>query len=95
MNRWSEHTHIKECEQCKTTITFDGCWKIYRAKCSYEFVYWETEEFKPIQIGCQNSPEYNSFFCKEHRGKQLSFKIGDETVKIDPKTIKPTKLSNI
>lgn len=78
--KWSNHTIFNE--KCNQTTTFDGNWKCWRAKCAFDGLAKKTTEFGDIATGCTNSPSRNSYYCLEHIGNEMSFRIGEKTMKI-------------
>ena len=90
---WS--THIHNHSLCNKTLTFDGLWKIHRAKCSYQKGKLKSNEFGKIVTGCINTPNRNSFFCSAHKDKQLFFNVNEKYIPLNPKSIIPKALGNL
>jgi len=76
-NKWSNHGHLDRLDNCSIAIIIDGIWKIARPKCVYDQIAFFSKEFGLIQTGCRKTPNINSYFCKEHAGKDLIFKTCD------------------
>jgi len=93
VNKWSKHTHAKNCRECNLTVTLDGNWKIKRRKWAYVSVTIKTKEFRKIITGCRAYPCKNSYFCKSHQGKDLIFN-GPNSKKVcfTPNRIKITRM---
>ena len=89
--KWSNHIHSDK--NCNKTITFDGLWKIWRNKCSSNNGILNSPEFNSISIGCPNTPERGSYFCKDHKNQQLEFLVNGHLLRLDPTLIKPKSMS--
>ena len=59
---------------CGFTITIDGNWKLTRAKCCFDSIFIRIKEFGKLITGCRKTPNINSYFCKNHHGKDLFFR---------------------
>ena len=92
VTKWSSHTH-DNLGDCKQTLTFDGLWKTTRAKCCYDDIEAKTD-FGPIPIGCIKSPTKGSYYCKQHQGVGLVFKVDDKKRVYKPEDIRATKIHN-
>ena len=88
--KWHPRSHHPHCNK---TITMDGCWKCSRAKCCYDEIYYKTEEFGDLQIGCIETPDRGSYYCKKHVDYELAFNVNGGKLKIKPKDIKISKFS--
>lgn len=89
---WSSHTQKNKCELCNRTIIMHGNWKICRLKCCFEAIYQRTVEFGKLITGCRQTPNINSYFCKNHQGEDLVFNTENgEKVCFHPNQIKITR----
>jgi hypothetical protein len=89
--KWSGHKH--DDINCNKTITIDGNWKLYRAKCCFEGVAFNTEEFGPIFIGCPETPAVKSYYCDKHSSQSLALRIGNNIKQFRPNKIQISKTS--
>ncbi len=95
IKKWSQHKHLNDNPLCNFTLTMDGDWKLGRPKCLHGDVYYNSEELGPIKIGCRNTPERLSYYCKEHSHYEAKFQVNDEVIAVNPSLIKLQKLSMI
>jgi hypothetical protein len=87
---WAKHKH--DVPDCSFTITIDGCWKIYRAKCAQDIDEIFSKEFGSIVTGCRESPLPGSYFCGAHKDFKLKFFDGKNQLLLKPSDIKLQKL---
>ncbi len=95
IKKWSQHTHAKSFKStCSMCWVADGLWKLTRFRCIYSDADTDisTPEFKNIEIGCEQSPEPGSYFCKQHSGYEIKFKYNNLLVSINPTLIEPLRL---
>lgn len=93
VTKWSDHKHLNSNPLCNFTLTMDGDWKLGRAKCLHGDLYYNSEEFGSIKIGCKNTPDRQSYFCKDHRQYETKFQVHDDVIVVNPSLIKLQKLS--
>lgn len=94
VHKWIGHSHSKINDtKCNLTITMDGCWKIARAKCVYDKINFNSDIFGKIRTGCRKTPNINSYFCKDHHGHDLVFKINNgKKICFNPMQIKTSEM---
>ena len=95
VKKWSAHRHAKPTENCNKILVLDGNWKVSRLKCTYDNLWYKTAEFGECRVGCTNTPERFSYYCKEHSSYELEFDVDGEKLRVKPKDILVSKLSNI
>ena len=93
VNKWAKHNH--DVSDCSFTITIDGCWKIYRAKCAQDIDEIVSKEFGNIVTGLSRIASLGSYFCEEHKDFKLKFSDGTNQVFFRPADIKLQILGNI
>ena len=92
--KWSQHDHIIPDALCGFTITIDGNWKLTRAKCCFDSIFIRIKEFGKLITGCLKTPNINSYFCKNHHGKDLIFRARkNKKVCFHPNRIQVTRKS--
>ena len=91
--KWSDHKH--DVKYCNKTITIDGNWKTSRAKCCYDAVYFKSDEFDDIQLGCEQTPARSSYNCKKHADFELAFNVQQNIKHYKPNEIKLSRIGNL
>ena len=93
VEKWSRHEHKHTVLKCNEALCYDGNWKIYRAKCSFDKIYSKVGHFGEVRVGCTESPLPMSYFCKIHQNAKLTFQFGDEYIELKPENIQVEKKS--
>lgn len=91
IQKWTHHEH--HVNFCNKTITIDGNWKLFRAKCLEEDGDFISREFGSIPTGCRETPSRGSYHCEQHSSSDCKFYVNGHQLCFNPLTIKPTRLS--
>jgi hypothetical protein len=95
IKKLSFHKHAKAFKStCNFSWVADGLWKTTRFRCinSDKETDRNTNEFKKIDLGCNNSPSLNSYYCSKHSGYELKFKYNGHLISINPTFISKLRL---
>ena len=95
VKKWSNHTHKNSEKSCNDAVVYDGNWKLSRLKCVYDQVWYKSNEYGEIQIGCPNTPNRNSYYCSLHSNYELSFFVNGVKRKVKPCEIRISKKSRL
>jgi hypothetical protein len=96
VKKWSQHVHTKPLKsKCNLGWVGDGNWKLGRPKCIYTGLETNvrTKEFVSVELGCRESPEKGSYYCKIHKHYELKFKYYSFEISINPATIEKARTS--
>lgn len=100
IKKWFNHSdHYVNGVKCKCniTLTADGLWKITRTKCIYSDRDHDIQsgEFGIIPSGCRATPCRGSYYCHDHKGYELKFRVANELISINPNLIVKSRLGNL
>jgi hypothetical protein len=78
---------------CFQTVVMDGCWKIFRQKCTYEYIVYTPPDLPQIWTGCVETPSRGSYYCKNHKDSELTIRVNGTIKNFKPGDIRLSKLS--